>query len=214
MSEAPMSRPDHAAECAAMLCVRVSCLLSEGHIIIADFGLSHEQMYSPSQRSYSLSGTSEYLSPESILQRGHSKAMDWWQVGIVLHEMLTGGVHPFYHANLFRMQQNILTREPTLSESLSPAARHLISQLLIKEPDRRLGSEPLARDIESHHFFTVSRTLTHAHEAGATHAVNAAIAAQRSTALRCRVCLPLTLHDTCPALCSDASSLACIRCCT
>ncbi|WOG95711.1 hypothetical protein DCAR_0415038 [Daucus carota subsp. sativus] len=38
----------------------------------------------------------EYMSPEIILGKGHDKAADWWSVGILLFEMLTGKVSRGY----------------------------------------------------------------------------------------------------------------------
>jgi serine/threonine protein kinase len=37
-------------------------------------------------------GTLEYMSSETVLAKGHDKATEWWSVGILLYEMLTGKV--------------------------------------------------------------------------------------------------------------------------
>lgn len=105
-------------------------------------------------RTYSLSGTSEYLSPEMIVHvHGHSYTSDYWQLGIVMHEMLSQGQHPFYDKNVYRMQQHILYDPPTLSERLSPQARSLILMLLHKDSSKRLGVDIAHQDIERHPFF-------------------------------------------------------------
>eukprot|EP00457_Paulinella_chromatophora_P001379 gb/GEZN01001381.1/.p1 GENE.gb/GEZN01001381.1/~~gb/GEZN01001381.1/.p1 ORF type:complete len:874 (+),score=102.83 gb/GEZN01001381.1/:99-2720(+) len=123
----------------------------DGHILLADFGLSKEGM-GPGKRTFSLSGTSEYLAPEMILNKGHGRMVDWWQIGIILHEMLTGK-HPFYSQNPYRMHQNVLTREPNLDHRLSSEAKSLLQGFFIKDPSLRLGSRPSRKDIESHAFF-------------------------------------------------------------
>ncbi|RWW21445.1 hypothetical protein GW17_00014404 [Ensete ventricosum] len=62
--------------------------------MLTDFGLAKE--FDENTRSNSLCGTLEYMAPEIVLGKGHDKAADWWSVGILLFEMLTGKVRPLY----------------------------------------------------------------------------------------------------------------------
>lgn len=124
---------------------------ADGHAILTDFGLAKE--LEENARSNSMCGTIEYMSPEIILGRGHDKAADWWSVGILLFEMLTGKP-PFIGGNRERVQQKIIKDKIKLPSFLSSEAHSLLKGLLQKDPSKRLGSGPRGSDeIKSHKWF-------------------------------------------------------------
>lgn len=88
---------------------------------------------------------------------GHSYPVDFWQLGLVVHEMLAGS-HPFYHPDTLKMHERVLWEAPSLDlgrrVNLSIEALSLVRELLHKNPLERLGSRPDLRDVENHPFFT------------------------------------------------------------
>jgi len=111
-------------------------LNSDGHIVITDFGLSKEIT---TEGTTTFCGTPEYLAPEILKGKGHNTSVDWWSLGTLLFEMLTG-LPPFYANNVNVMYQKILTAELQFPSYVSPEAKDLLEQLLDRDPDTRLGT--------------------------------------------------------------------------
>ncbi|CAD6343297.1 unnamed protein product [Miscanthus lutarioriparius] len=108
----------------------------------------------PMRASNSFVGTEEYIAPEIITGAGHTSAVDWWALGILLYEMLYGYT-PFRGKTRQRTFANILHKDIRFPESIqvSLAARRLIYQLLHRDPANRLGSYKGAMEIKQHPFF-------------------------------------------------------------
>nr|AML77052.1 putative LOV domain-containing protein [Asparagus densiflorus] len=155
-------------------------LQKDGHVVLTDFDLSfltsskpqvilppslarrkrsRDQFYpifvaEPSTQSNSFVGTEEYIAPEIITGAGHSSAIDWWALGILLYEMLYGRT-PFRGKNRQKTFSNILHKDLTFPSSIpaSLQARQLIHALLHRDPANRLGSDNGANEIKQHPFF-------------------------------------------------------------
>lgn len=124
----------------------------DGYAKITDFGLSKENIQGNSD-AHSFCGTPEYLAPEILTKTGHGKAADWWSFGAIIYEMLVG-VPPFYTKNRQKLYQNIKSADLKLEDWLSDNAKDLLSKLLIKDPNKRLGGgESDAEDIKKHPWF-------------------------------------------------------------
>nr|AML77252.1 putative LOV domain-containing protein [Berberidopsis beckleri] len=154
-------------------------LQKDGHVVLTDFDLSFMTSCKPQiikhslpknrrsrsqppptfvaepvTQSNSFVGTEEYIAPEIITGAGHSSAIDWWALGILLYEMLYGRT-PFRGKNRQKTFANILHKDLTFPSSIpvSLAARQLIHALLNRDPASRLGSSSGANEIKQHPFF-------------------------------------------------------------
>ncbi|XP_062089252.1 serine/threonine-protein kinase AtPK2/AtPK19-like [Humulus lupulus] len=124
---------------------------AEGHIMLTDFGLAKQ--FDENTRSSSICGTLEYMAPEIVQGRNHDKAADWWSVGILLYEMLTGKP-PFNGGKRQKIQQKIVKDKIKLPGFLSSEAHSLLKGLLKKDASMRLGSGPNGSiDIKNHKWF-------------------------------------------------------------
>ncbi|GMI90511.1 ARABIDOPSIS THALIANA PROTEIN KINASE 2, ARABIDOPSIS THALIANA SERINE/THREONINE PROTEIN KINASE 2 [Hibiscus trionum] len=124
---------------------------ADGHVMLTDFGLAKE--FDETTRSNSMCGTLEYMSPEIVLGKGHDKAADWWSVGILLYEMLTGKP-PFIGGNRQKVQEKIIKERIKLPAFLSSEAHSILKGLLQKETSKRLGSgQGGSEEIKRHRWF-------------------------------------------------------------
>ncbi|KAG0229263.1 hypothetical protein BGW42_001657 [Actinomortierella wolfii] len=143
---------------------------SQGHIVLADFGLCKENLIG-SDTTSTFCGTTEYLAPEIVMGKPYGKAVDWWSLGVLLYEMLFGD-SPFadkrtegtYHKILHQPVTFPTVRtSPLVPASFDPVrdvsddARDLIQKLLEKDPKKRLGGESSTvesvAEIKAHPFF-------------------------------------------------------------
>lgn len=131
----------------------------QGHIVLADFGLS--KIFGPNSdhRAHSFCGTLEYMAPEIIRAgpNGHDLAVDWWSVGVLTYELLTGA-SPFTVVEQQNSQSDISRRiqkvDPVLPPTLGENVKDFILKMLHKDPKKRLGGNSRnATEIKNHPFF-------------------------------------------------------------
>jgi len=109
----------------------------KGHVVMTDFGLSKEGLKSAGDTTATFCGTPEYLAPEVISGESYTKSIDWWSVGTLIFEMLTG-LPPFYNQNEEQMYDKILKSDVTYPVYLSAEVTDLMKRFLTRDPQLRL----------------------------------------------------------------------------
>lgn len=128
-------------------------LSAEGNIIMTDFGLSKEGLQAKDSRTATFCGTPEYLAPEVIKGEEYTKAIDWWSVGTLIYEMMTG-LPPFYTEDEENMYHKIMTADLVIPAFFSPEVEDIIRQFLARDVRDRLQdpakirAHPWFRDID------------------------------------------------------------------
>uniref|UniRef100_A0A672L1S3 non-specific serine/threonine protein kinase n=1 Tax=Sinocyclocheilus grahami TaxID=75366 RepID=A0A672L1S3_SINGR len=118
-----------------------------------DFGLSKESV-DQDKKAYSFCGTVEYMSPEVVNRRGHTQSADWWSLGVLMFEMLTGTL-PFQGKDRNETMNMILKAKLGMPQFLSLEAQSLLRMLFKRNPTNRLGAGPDGvEEIKRHAFFS------------------------------------------------------------
>uniref|UniRef100_A0A0K2T1A9 non-specific serine/threonine protein kinase n=1 Tax=Lepeophtheirus salmonis TaxID=72036 RepID=A0A0K2T1A9_LEPSM len=125
---------------------------AQGHVKLTDFGLCKESIVGNSV-THTFCGTIEYMAPEILTRSGHAKEVDWWSLGALMYDMLTGAP-PFTAENRKKTVERILRGRLLLPPYITPDAKDLIKKLLKRQVTCRLGYGPTdAKCIRHHPFF-------------------------------------------------------------
>lgn len=123
----------------------------EGQAKLVDFGCCKKGL-----RTTTLVGTPEYLAPEVIIGAGYTCSVDWWSMGVMMHEFIVGplpfGADTEDQMKLFR---EILENEVVFPNYITDEdAIAVLSALLCRKPEKRLGGGPReAKEIKEHAYF-------------------------------------------------------------
>uniref|UniRef100_A0A8C7B8I5 Ribosomal protein S6 kinase B2 n=1 Tax=Neovison vison TaxID=452646 RepID=A0A8C7B8I5_NEOVI len=101
-------------------------LNSQGHIKLTDFGLCKESVHEDAV-THTFCGTIEYMAPEILVRSGHNRAVDWWSLGALMYDMLTGSP-PFTAENRKKTMDKIIKGKLALPPYLTPDARDLVKK--------------------------------------------------------------------------------------
>uniref|UniRef100_A0A8B9HIC6 Ribosomal protein S6 kinase n=1 Tax=Astyanax mexicanus TaxID=7994 RepID=A0A8B9HIC6_ASTMX len=127
-------------------------LNNQGHVKLTDFGLCKESIHDGTV-THTFCGTIEYMAPEILMRSGHNRAVDWWSLGALMYDMLTGAP-PFTGENRKKTIDKILKCKLNLPPYLTQEARDLLKRLLKRSASSRLGAGPGdATEVQTHPFF-------------------------------------------------------------
>lgn len=129
----------------------------EGYCKIVDLGFAKVV----ETKTFTLVGTPEYLAPETILSKGHDKAVDYWAFGVLIYELVVGK-SPFYLRGSSQIDifKRIVLGQYTIPDYVHDLLKHLVQKLLTRNPSKRLGNlknGPI--DIKRHFWFGDSNVL-------------------------------------------------------
>ena len=116
----------------------------EGRVVLLDLGLAKGLDPNALGNSIEVAGTPEYMSPEQALGETVSAASDWYSVGVMLYQALTGGV-PF--RGTWREISAQHGSDPVSPRALVPDAPADLSELCLsliaRDPQARAGAEEI-----------------------------------------------------------------------
>jgi serine/threonine protein kinase len=101
------------------------------------------------------------MAPERVKNLPYDQGVDWWAVGVMLFEMLTG-VPPFYYDEEDdtddedreeKLDNKIVNDDVNIPDDMSLAAASIVLKLLMKDPKQRLGSNGSVNAVRKHPFF-------------------------------------------------------------
>jgi len=120
---------------------------NEGRVVILDFGLVAEVEGKELHDSVTLAGTPDYMSPEQGAQLPISRASDWYSIGVMLYQALTGRL-PFA-GKFFEVMMNKQNFDPPapveLVNNVPPDLNDLCVQLLRRKPEERPSGREVLR---------------------------------------------------------------------
>lgn len=130
-----------------------NCMLnSDGNLVLTDFGLSKESHDDDSK--HSMIGTAQYMAPEVIKGEDYDFSVDWWSLGCVAFDILTGSP-PFTGNTNDKIMDKIVHSKKYLKFPfyLSADAKDFLRKLLQADPRKRIDIDNDFEKVKNHRFF-------------------------------------------------------------
>ncbi|KAL3482844.1 hypothetical protein BJX62DRAFT_250223 [Aspergillus germanicus] len=135
-------------------CLKMENILlnSSGHVSLCKPSLFGVELSEDREENCILPGTASYPAPETLFSESRgARDGDWWSLGVILYELLTGAP-PFYHKDIAKRWQRIIYEDLYLPATLPPSAKDILNKLLEKNAANQLGANGAA-EVKAHPFF-------------------------------------------------------------
>lgn len=123
-----------------------NCMLDkDGYLILTDFGLAKKSTQSEDNISdenwcNSIIGTPEYCAPEVLKGENYGAMADWWSLGCVTFDLLTGNP-PFTGNSHKAIMNKVIKEKPKFPFYVTTESKEILNKLLNKNPDKRFDAD-------------------------------------------------------------------------
>ena len=123
----------------------------KGYLHITDFGIAKENSEDNSNET---SGTPGYMAPEAINGKSHSFSVDYFAIGVIGYEFMSGK-RPYNGKNRKEIKEQMLSyqakiKNKEIAKGWSMESRDFINKLLKRKAKLRLGSKKGIKELKEH----------------------------------------------------------------